>query len=98
MNVTDEWACSAPAGEELDRICAKWLGIPGEYSTEWAAAGPLLEAMDGQLEPPMRSGMDTWLCYVWHTHHGERAPTPQLAIARVCATLVARGITKEDME
>ena len=113
--ITEKWARTAPAGPELDRVCAEWMGRrvkterPAEiewercqhrdkFSTSWKAAGPLLKAMGAAIEPPNRSGMTTWLCYVWQSIGcGARADDPCLAISRACAVLVARGISREDL-
>lgn len=74
--ITEEWARTAPAGADLDRVCAEWMGIaPYEfdlcgrgcyrqewppYSYDWSAAGPLLEAMGADIL--YHSG--TWECEV----------------------------------
>ena len=141
IEITEEWARTAPAGPALDRVCAEWMGwiiyddgedgyvyaedpndsgivyclldpiwnISDElvaYSTEWSAAGPLLEAMRAEVG----HGYPHWWCMVTHSDLvcGEdfiesadwrtvAAPTPQLAIARACAVLVARGISREGL-
>lgn len=158
--VTEEWALSAPAGPELDRVCAEWMDalqrkcnsfhVEGEvielpgwegsqargflqsmqrvgflsdvklgtvyeapcYSTSWEFAGPLLEAMqanNGYYEwfgvpnfstiALTRDGGD-WVCGVDGPDGVDeiaRASKPQLAIARTCAVLVARNITREQL-
>ena len=80
------------------------------YSTDWSAAGPLLEAIQSvSLASPLpaaegfHEGHD-WRVTVWSDPAGGcelfhvDAPTPQLAIARACAVLVARGINRDDLE
>jgi hypothetical protein len=75
------------------------------YSTDWSAAGPLLEAMqdmDG-FDVSVESHLDGWTVrvtsgLVYMMPREATAPTPQLAIARACAVLVARGITREEVE
>jgi hypothetical protein len=85
-----------------------------KYSTDWSAAGLLLEAMgknDGGALPGygmaiecVPSGSDPGCrCGTVSAHTSEiipiaEAPTPQLAIARACAVLVARGVTREEVE
>ena len=96
---------------------------PPPFSTDWSAAGPLLEAMEakhGGVHPPSceiecrsykRSEWYTkeewrqqkWRCLVLIPEHEDRqlfglAPTPQLAIARACAVLVARGISRDELK
>ena len=90
---------------------------PPPFSTDWSAAGPLLEAMNlDMFKHPQASGIwgdgeGRWICRVsFPTEerfaHGEEvyrylevsAPTPQLAIARACAVLVARGVSRDDLE
>jgi hypothetical protein len=116
--ITEEWARNAPAGPELDRVCAEWIGLrpikynggldgwwDGEaiggglprYSTKWTHAGPLLEVMRGDLV--FDANEHTWYCSRYHEGRDTtgHAPTPQLAIARACAVLVARGIPREDL-
>jgi len=151
---TEEQARKMEAGEQLDRICAKWMGTylrvsdqsstsftggtplsrkhPEEhqeraplkggefrmtslynmwpkYSTSWLHAGPLLEALpmrwaqDSGLFPPTYGypDDDEWTVYFGASGAGVvqvDAPTPQLAIARACAVLVARGVTREEVE
>jgi hypothetical protein len=113
-DLTEEQARQMEAGEELDAICARFMGftcengfwvqpngvmfasIPPRFSTNWSAAGPLLEVMSADLN----TGPDGWRCIAVG---GERfaeasGPTPQLAIARACAVLVARGVTREEVE
>ena len=105
--ITEKWARHAPAGAELDRVCAEWMGWtlkpladnrPAPYSTDWSAAGSLLEAMGVGIVLGKKSD-DQWGvsqavgCGLLMAD----APTPQLAIARACAVLVARGITCEDL-
>ena len=123
--ISEEWARTAPAGPELDRVCAEWLGwywrhgawfndtasearmllsesdLPcGSPSTDWTAAGPLLEAMDPIVDP---THGDNGICVVvpGQNGYGQRAKvyasTYTLAIARACAVLVARGISREDL-
>ena len=80
------------------------------YSRDWSAAGPLLEAIQSvSLASPLpaaegfHEGHD-WRVTVWSDPAGGcelfhvDAPTPQLAIARACAVLVARGINRDDLE
>ena len=118
---TEKWARHAPAGAELDRVVAGWMGrdgwllyapenwlepgceglqkIPKPFSTSWVAAGPLLEAMGIGIVIGKKSGEQ------WRVSQADGwglvivdAPDPCLAIARACAVLVARGITREDLE
>ena len=134
--ITEKWARRAPAGAELDRVCAEWMGTVTQYrvdgssiklwhryntehlfgnhrrywpkhSTGWAAAAPLLEAIKKALPAVSLTNDETvsgdeWTCWVRvsvdpGTQFAVTAPTPQLAIARACAVLVARGITREDL-
>ena len=107
--ITEKWARTAEPGPELDRVCAEWFspvrgfnnyGEPIKFSTDWSAAGPLLEAMGG---PALHRHSDR---HGWHIEFGFHpvggfdlhSPTPQLAIARACAVLAARGITRDDLE
>lgn len=118
-NITEKWARTAPAGPELDRVCAEWMGFSiGETrdwrhhvstkagwkacspSTRWSDAGPLLEAMDSMtlsvwndLSVIEYSAANSIIKGSLHIS----APTPQLAIARACAVLVARRITRDDL-
>ena len=75
--------------------------FPPKFSTDWSAAGPLLEAMGADL---LRYD-GKWACevqpgsaYPAPILAEAEAPTPQLAIARICAVLFARGITRENLE
>ena len=130
--VTEEKARQMPAGTELDRICAEWMGwellsvegdneiwhhrgqndtrVRGElppFSADWSAAGPLLEAIERALPSASLTRDSTlgvgWVCWLRVTlpPGGSQlyvgAPTPQLAIARACAVLVALGITMNDL-
>ena len=153
-DLTEEQARRLPAGPELDRICAEWMGCylkiksqsmerwakenlddpepyrrhwywpdgshvakkgrhlsePDEipFSSDWSFCGPLLEAIEVAmpsvsltLDSTLRSG---WICWVRVTlppggrQFSVAAPTPQLAIARTFATLVAQGITLDDLK
>ena len=77
------------------------LSEPDEipFSSDWSFCGPLLEAMGG---PALHWHSDR---HGWHIEFGFNpvggfglhAPTPQLAIARACAVLVAQGITLDDL-
>ena len=71
---------------------------PPPFSTDWSAAGPLLEAMKGHLSYRTIDGQ--WMCILGAKGVTVRGygPTPQLAIARACAVLVARGISRDDLE
>ena len=124
--ISEEWARTAPAGPELDRVCAEWMGRrvkterPAEiewercqhrdkFSTDWSAAGPLLEAMNDDLPLwqlcPQGDGSYSMqpfsmasLKYVSESKYlWPKAPDPCLAISRACAVLVARGISREDL-
>jgi hypothetical protein len=84
-----------------------FASIPPRFSTNWSAAGPLLEAMEGEMKPPNTwHGGTLWCCKLFHPAisgdvffpHSASAPTPPLAIARACAVLVARGVTREEVE
>ena len=130
-DLTEEKARQMEAGPELNRICAEWWGAKPKYkgieghtpdvhhyfSTDWSAAGPLLEAMNlDMFKHPQASGIwgdgeGRWICRVsFPTEerfaHGEAvyrylevsAPPPQLALARACAVLVARGVSRDDLE
>ena len=77
------------------------------FSTSWSAAGPLLEAISPpwSLSPNEDGGfiMLPYRMTVLNIVGGNRytwprAEDPCLAIARACAVLVARGITREDLE
>ena len=84
---------------------------PADCSTAWSAAGPLLEAMKnlsvGEFEGITLNfcsgiyGEDVWRIGVIG-YGGLKdiviALTPQLAIARACAVLVARGISRDELE
>ena len=123
--LTEDKARQMDAGPELNRICAEWWGAKPKYkgieghtpdvhhyfSADWSAAGPLLEAMTGVLNPLTNldkedkgcEDRDEWECIspwlggdIYAT--GATAPTPQLAIARACAVLVARGISRDELE
>ena len=110
VEMTEEQARQVEAGPGLDRICAKWVerpdgwidapygGRPKPFSTDWSAAGPLQVAMNARVSP-CKEG---WSCTVGGLYQPRVvyvvAPTPQLAIARACAVLVACGITQEDLE
>lgn len=142
MTITEQWARTAPAGPELDRVCAEWMGFKSgwissdchrcggrfraewdklicpscgkiywrsverkehRYSSKWEDAGPLLEAMKGCVE---WDDVDLWTAYTLADTPTDPNPddpqaalatTPQLAIARACAVLVARGITRDDL-
>jgi len=118
--ITEEWARTAPAGQKLDRICAEWMGwkinpladnAPAPYSTDWSAAGPLLEAMNADfpiwsLAPPSENSpwimipysMDSLKYTGGNRYTWPRAEDPELAIARACGVLVARGITRSDID
>ena len=82
---------------------------PPPFSTGWAAAGPLLEVMRDATVTVSLTCDDTdsggvWRCYVRTSispvgrAFSVGACTPCLAIARTCAVLVARGITRDDLE
>jgi len=119
--ITEKWARGAPAGAELDRVCAGFMGLRvggdivlyadekmgrlPEFSRRWSAAGPLLEAM--QCCEVSQTHIDKWRCSVEgisDKYYGkfiaeiQYSPTPQLAIARACAVLVARGISRYDLK
>lgn len=73
-------------------------------SSRWSDAGPLLEAMKGCVE--WDDGV-LWTAYTLADTPSDPRPndpqaalatTPQLAIARACAVLAARGITREQLE
>ena len=83
------------------------------FSSDWSAAGPLLEAMKNlQADGYSFTGAALEYCphvlvdKVWRigviTYDGlktfVKAPTPQLAIARACAVLVAREISRDELE
>ena len=78
---------------------------PPPFSSDWSAAGPLLEAMNGTASTHDKNFGDiNSQCYVpvepeWMTLY-TYAPKdrPQLAIARACAVLVARGVSRDDLE
>ena len=129
--ITEEWARNAPAGPELDRVCAEWMGWsgkddrtpdgstfdvyarkdgghmtsihPASFSSDWSAAGPLLEAMRLDVGvfgvPEFTPKWDCGSLGQFHQHMSGNvtAPDPCLAIARACAVLVARGISREDL-
>ena len=117
--ITEEWARTAPAGPELDRVCAEWMGRKPydsdpcdggcyrdewpPYSTDWSAAGPLLEAMRLDVGvfgvPEFTPKWDCGSLGQFHQHMSGNvtAPTPCLAIARACGVLFARGISREDL-
>ena len=153
-DLTEEKARRLPAGPELDRICAEWMGCylkiksksmqewakknlddpkpysrhwywgdgshvakkgrhlsePDEipFSSDWAFCGPLLEAIERALPSASLTRDRTlgvgWVCWLRVTlpPGGSQlyvgAPTPQLAIARACAVLVAQGITVDDLK
>ena len=82
------------------------------FSSDWAFCGPLLEAMKNiKADGYSFTGAALEYCphvlvdRVWRvgviTYDGlktlVKAPTPQLAIARACAVLVAQGITVDDV-
>ena len=72
-------------------------GLP-KYSTDWSAAGPLLEATGC---PDVRFFRDEVEITVFTIDGGlleVLAPTPQLAIARACAVLSARVISRDELE
>ena len=80
---------------------------PPEFSRDWMYAGPLLEAMNRVAHVIVESvDYDEWIVtaqdlesgpgITWE--HGAVAPTPQLAISRNCAVLVAQGITVDDLK
>jgi hypothetical protein len=108
-DLTEEKARQMEAGEDLDRVCAGWLGIEPDifgacldgfaaqmfrFSTDWSAAGALMEAMGAHS---IRTHFG-WECWVDDRNNAATAPTPQLAIARACAVLVALGVTREEVE
>jgi hypothetical protein len=108
-DLTEEQARQMEAGEDLDRVCAGWLGIEPDifgacldgfaaqmfrFSTDWSAAGALMEAMGAHS---IRTHFG-WECWVDDRNNAATAPTPQLAIARACAVLVALGVTREEVE
>lgn len=112
--ITEKWAHTAPLGKELNRICAIWMGAkPYEfdpcgggcyrdewppYSTDWSAAGPLLEAMKGFTFEFDEMGETPSVGDGFHLAIGDvRAADHCLAIARACAVLAARGVTREDL-
>lgn len=109
MTITEKWARTAPAGPKLDRLCAEWMGDEinwtleasrvdrwWRYSTSWRNAGPLLEAMGvTHLHDFRPSGTSTLKGRLFGKI---KADTPQLAIARACAVLVTRGITRDQLE
>jgi len=64
------------------------------YSKDWGPAGPLLEVMSGHI---MRTDCG-WECWIDERNNAACARSPQLAIARACAALVARGVTREEVE
>ena len=121
-DLTEEKARQMDARPELDRICAEWWGAKPKYkgieghtpdvhhyfSTDWSAAGPLLEAMDdsspmdgakAESSNATEPGHD-WKCSVpfGPAMITTFAPTPQLTIARACAVLVARGINRDELK
>ena len=71
---------------------------PPEFSRDWMYAGPLLEAMNARVSP-CKEGRS---CTVGGLYQPRVvyvvAPTPQLAIARACAVLVARDISRDELE
>lgn len=102
--------CAEWVGATYDDIWLQWKfpgppstwgysGIAGKnppkFSTDWAAAGPLLEAMGGTVRTGKKSRCNVmppgWKPITVY------APTPQLAIARACAVLVARGVERGDL-
>lgn len=151
-NVTEKWARTAPAGPELDRVVAGWMGLrphrgvtitvdgedrplwsahnpwehlcskpglelasgggdrhdaigeimPPPFSTDWSAAGPLLEAMGPAgfylewCDRIVEQG--PWYAHCERFDIVTTAPTPCLAIARAVAVLVARGIERGELE
>ena len=106
-DLTEQQARQMEAGSELGPVCERWMFgkedhhqmLPPwpQYSTDWSAAGPLLEAMKGHLSYRTIDGQ--WMCIVGAKGVTVRgyAPTAQLAIARACAVLVARGISRDDL-
>lgn len=101
---------SYETGELWTQPNGAWNVVPPRYSSSWSDAGPLLEAMGDSLSREEEKDGGSWYCVVVHDKLvcGESYPqsadwraavadTPQLAIARACAVLVAHGITKEDM-
>ena len=42
MTITEEWARIAPAGPELDRVCAEWLNLPLQDRT-FLLGTPIME-------------------------------------------------------
>lgn len=81
----------------------EWSPWPPRYSTDWRWAGELLEAMCATLECicnqqkatiPGIKPPDLWVCSISKFEVRVTAPTPQLAAARACAMLIAKGIDK----
>jgi hypothetical protein len=90
-----------PDGEPYDHT-------PPPFSTDWSAAGPLLEVMmqgdndkrsQVYLLPRGKIGVRQPDAHAVHslTHKVGETISP-LAIARACAVLVARGVTREEVE
>jgi hypothetical protein len=142
-DLTEEQARQMEAGEELNHICAEWLGLephtgvtmqvdgehraiwsdgdpwldehgtiielaastgewppvdgkPPAFSTDWSAAGTLLEVLRYRVS--MEYSFILWNCNNTKVlaSWGKGTPLP-LAIARACAVLVARGVTREEV-
>jgi hypothetical protein len=71
-----------------------------KYSTDWSAAGPLLEAMSAKCDTAYPEAWRT--VPTNHVMYNERISATgddvPHAAARLCAVLVARGITREEVE
>lgn len=110
--ITEEWARNAEAGRDLDTVCAKWHGLNKPRtsympSRSWYYAGLLLDILKADLI----WDVDMWWCSVEHDAIPAMegmppeaggwtvvsAKDPRLAIARLCAVLLAHGIKGEDL-
>lgn len=87
-----------PSTEEI-------IALP-RFSTDWSAAGPLLEAISPpwSLSPDEDGGfimlpyrMDVLNIVGGNRYTWPRSGCPCLAIARGCAVLDARGVSREDL-